>query len=67
MIKKAITYISKHKQLSCSIIATISVVLLLIVKNYEKETFFSASLVDIVTIIIAVFITCALTMSGDDR
>ena len=67
MIKKAIIYISKHKPLSCSIIATICVALLLIVKNYKEATFFSASLVDIVTIIIAVFITYALTMSEDDR
>lgn len=66
MMKKAM-YIGKHKSLCCSIIATICVVLLLTVKNYEKETFFSASLVDIVTIIIAVFITYALTMSEDDR
>ena len=66
MMKMAI-YIRKHKSLSYSIIATICVVFLLIEKNYKKTAFFEASLVDIVTIVIAVFITCTLTMSEDDR
>lgn len=66
MMKMAI-YIRKHRSLSCCIIATICVVFLLIEKNYKASAFFEASLVDIVTIIIAVFITYVLTMSEGDR